>query len=280
MNKVIFIILVILHGIIIPVIGQYLTKDFVYKKIDTTELHLTLFYPGTYSDGKKFPTIILFFGGGWVSGSTRQFEPHAKYFASRGMIAVTADYRIQKRNKSSPFDAVLDAKSAIRYLRQNAEKLGIDKNMIAAGGGSAGGHLAAAADLVPLDNESENRGISCRPNALVLFNPVFNNGPGNYGYDRIGARYMEISPFHNIKKSAAPTIVFFGTKDKLVAVDTAKNYQQVMRSFGNRCDLFLYEGQPHGFFNYKEAGDNKYYWETVKEATIFLQSLGYIPASN
>lgn len=242
-----------------------------YKEIDTVKLNLFLYYPENYSKSKKYPAIVLFFGGGWLNGNIAQFEKQAKYFASRDMIAVLADYRIFKSHKTTPFEAVKDAKSAIRYLRNNSKSFNIDPERIVAGGGSAGGHLAAAADLTMLDEPTENLSVSSRPNALVLFNPVFDNGPGGYGYDRIGQRYPEISPLHNIRKGAAPTIVFLGSKDNAVPVQTAKVYKNKMEEAGSRCDLFIYPDQPHGFFNKKA-----FFYKTVKQADIFLESLGYI----
>lgn len=242
-----------------------------YKKVDTLKLNLTIYNPVGFSPTKKYPVIIFFFGGGWINGSIKQFQNQARYFASRGMIAILSDYRVSSRNHTTPFDAVADAKSAIRYLRLNSAKLNIDPNRIAGAGGSAGGHLAAAADLTKIEEPSADTSISARPNALILFNPVFNNGPGEYGYDRIGDRFPEISPFHNITKGAAPAIVFFGTKDPLVSVKTAQSYKLKMEQNGNRCDLFLYPDQVHGFFNKGE-----YYDKTVRQADIFLESLGYI----
>ena len=112
--------------------------------------------------------------------------------------------------------------------------------------------------------------------ALVLFNPVFNNGPGNYGYDRFKDRYTEISPYHNIQKGAAPAIIFLGTEDKLIPVQTAVDYKNKMIEAGSKCELHLYKGQGHGFFNYKEAG-NPFYQETVAEAYIFLKKLWQLP---
>lgn len=249
----------------------------VYKTIDSTRLALNIFYPPNYKKGQVLPAIVLFFGGGWINGSVKQMEPQAKHFAEvDGMIAITADYRVASRQKTTPFDAVRDAKSAIRFVRSKAADLGIDPKRLAAGGGSAGGHIAAAADLTDLEEPNEDKLISARPDALVLFNPVFNNGPDNYGYERIGNRYLEISPFHNIKKGAAPTIAFFGTKDKYVPVATAELYKQVMEANGSRCDLFFYEDQNHGFFNYKAGTDNKYFNLTMQEADKFLKSLGYV----
>lgn len=256
--------------------AQQKPVSMIYKTVDTTKLELRIFYPANYIKGKKLPAIILFFGGGWNNGNINQMAPQARHFAGMGMIAITADYRVRERQKTTPFEAVADAKSAIRFLRTKAKELDIDADRLAAGGGSAGGHIAAAADLTTLDEKGEDLSISSRPNALVLFNPVFNNGPGQYGYDRVGDRYKEISPYHNIKPGAAPTIAFFGANDKLVPTATAQLYKKTMEENGNRCDLFIYEGQKHGFFNYKKNGDNKYFDLTMQEADKFLRSLHYI----
>ena len=256
--------------------GDIKAEKFIYKQIDTTKLFLYVYHPADFRQDKALPAIVFFFGGGWVSGNIKQFEPHANYFASRGMISILADYRVRKRNKTSPFDAVMDAKSAIRFIRGNAVKLGIDPNKIIASGGSAGGHLAAAtATLDGFNDPSDDLSVSPVPNALVLFNPVFDNGPGGYGYDRIGDRYKEFSPMENIKKNIPPAIVFFGTNDNTTTVKTAELFKKKMEDAGNRCDLFLYEGQKHGFFNY-DRNNSKYYKETVYQADKFLISLGYL----
>ena len=138
---------------------------------------------------------------------------------------------------------------AMRYLRAHAEEFHIDANRIIASGGSAGGHLAAATALCPgYDDPADDFSVPVKPNALVLFNPVIDNGPGGYGYERVGEEYKNFSPLHNIHTGAPPTIIFLGTADVLVPVETARYYKKVMEKVGSRCDLFLYESQPHGFF--------------------------------
>jgi len=243
----------------------------VYKKADTLNLTLRVFKPAAFDATQKYPAIVFFFGGGWVGGNIGQFQKQAIYLASRGMVAILADYRVQSRHHTTPFEAVADGKSAIRYLRTHAGDLGIDPDRIVAAGGSAGGHVAAATDLTKLDEPIENAAVSSRPNALVLFNPVFNNGPGEYGYDRVGTRYTEISPYHNIRKGAAPTLIMLGTKDKLVSVATADAYKVKLTEAGSRCELLLYPEQPHSFFNRGE-----WFTKTLRDTDIFLKSLRYI----
>jgi len=248
----------------------------VFKTLGDTKLTLHIFEPEGHTTKDQRPAAVFFFGGGWNGGSPKQFEPHCRYLASRGMVAITAEYRVKSRHGTSPFECVKDGKSAVRWVRANASQLGIDPNRIAAGGGSAGGHVAAATGNVSgLEEDGEDSKVSSKPNALLLFNPVYDNGPSGYGHDRVKDRYEEISPMHNIREAAPPTIVFLGTEDKLIPVETAKNYEQKMRSVGSRCDTIFYDGQPHGFFN-KGRNEDKYYVETVQTMDEFLISLGWL----
>jgi len=218
--------------------------------------------------------MVFFFGGGWNGGTVNQFEPHANYFSQRGITCFLVDYRVKSRQQTTPFESLKDAKSAIRYIRAHAEEFRIDPSKIVAAGGSAGGHLAAATALVEDYNEnSDNVSISCIPNTLVLYNPVIDNGPGGYGYERIGDAYKSFSPLHNIREGAPPTILFLGTNDELIPVETVNYYQLVMRKVESRCELHLYEGQGHGFFNYKNF---EFYKKTLVESDKFLQTLGYL----
>ncbi len=250
--------------------------ELTYKIIDGDTLNLILRYPTNFKKSKKYPTIIFFFGGGWNGGTVEQFKPHAEYFSSRGMITILADYRVKSRHQTTPYEAVADAKSAIRFLRQHAKALNINPHKIVVSGGSAGGHLAAACgNLSGLDEPGEDLSISSKANALVLFNPVFDNGPEGFQNKRMGERWREISPAHNIKNGAPPTIVFLGKEDHLIPISIAENYKAQMEGVGSRCDLFLYDGAGHGFFN-KYKYDGVFYQKTVHETDLFLISLKYL----
>lgn len=249
-------------------------KEEVYKTIGDVQLKVSIFNPPDLKPTDKRPAIVFFFGGGWKSGSPSQFYPHCEYLASRGMVAMSADYRVFSRQHTSPRECVKDGKSAVRWIRQHAAELGIDPDRIAAGGGSAGGHVAAATGTTTAFNEEgEDLTISSVPNALVLFNPVIDTSPAGYAHDRVKEYWKEISPMHHISENTPPTIVFLGTKDDLIPVSTAEKYKQTMNEKGIRCDLELYEGQKHGFFNFKSK-DN--YTDTVKKMDRFLASLGWI----
>ena len=142
----------------------------IYKRVDDVALSLNVFRPE--ASGPR-PAIVFFFGGGWRAGSPSQFEPHARHWQARGLVTVLVDYRVASRHETTPIEAVKDARSAMRFVRQNAERLGVDPRRIVASGGSAGGHLAAAAALASDVNEGTDPvSVSARPNALILFNPA------------------------------------------------------------------------------------------------------------
>lgn len=245
-----------------------------YKTIGDIQLKMNIFVPSGHTVSDHRPAIIFFHGGSWVYGDPNQFYPHCRYLASRGITAISAEYRIESKHGTSPSECVKDGKSAIRWLRQHADQLGIDPNRIAAGGGSAGAQVAAAAATLKTFNDpADDLSISCIPSALTLFNPVIDNSPEGYGYDRVKAYWQDFSPLHNLNKDVPPTIIFLGTKDHLVPVSTAKCFQEKLKSLGVRCDLFLYQDQDHGFFNYINT---EYYEKTIAELDQFLTSLGYL----
>ena len=259
----------------------------IYKKIGDVELPIHIFEPANRQPGDRRPAIVFFFGGGWQSGTPAQFQHQCEYLASRGMVAMTAEYRVQSRHGVKAVSCFRDAKSAIRWVRKNAERLGIDPNRLAAGGGSAGGHLAGALGTIQeFDEEGEDTSISAVPNALILFNPVLVLSPiegrGDKAWDRLGSLEDRmgvnpemLSPYHHVRKGQPPTIIFHGQSDTTVPYFTAEVFVEKMKVNGNKCEIIGYPGQTHGFFNYGRAG-NKYFVETVKKMDAFMVSLGYL----
>ena len=252
-------------------------EKFVYKTIEQRELSLWISKPTDWKPSDTRPAIVFFHGGGWVAGAPYLFNEHCKYFASRGLVCATVEYRLLDKNtKETPIAPINDSKSAMRWMRSHAKELGIDSKRIAAAGGSAGGHLAAFCGMVEgKDDPNDDLKVSAKPAALILFNPVFNNGPGQWGNSRVGDRYKEFSPAHNISRDDPPTIIFLGSRDKLISVETAKIFQDEMKKLGIDCELHVYEGQPHGFYG-KSNANGKYFYETVTSADKFLNHLGWL----
>lgn len=262
-----------------------------YKTVGEIQLNLWIFKPENHKVTDTAPAIVFFFGGGWNSGSPTQFVKHCEYLASRGMVAIVADYRVKSRHNVPVKECVSDAKSAIRWVRENASKLGVDGNRIVASGGSAGGHLAASCAILPkFDDENEDKSVSSKPNALVLFNPplilasidneewnkTFSSmGASNGLEERLGTKPENISPYHNLVGNLPPTIIFHGTADKTVPFLSAKLFTKKMSGLGNKCTLVGYKDMPHGFFN---NNSNGVFVDTTHKMDEFLVSLGYLVA--
>jgi acetyl esterase len=244
-----------------------------YRTIGSTEMKLWIF--GESDPKAKKPAIVFFFGGGWHGGTPAQFERQARHFASRGMIAITADYRVESRRGVQVVECVKDAKAAIAWVRENAQRLGIDPDRIAASGGSAGGHLAACTGTISGFGSDE------RPNAMILFNPACTLDPiagwqpsakgGDLSTERLGVEAQVISPAHHIGPHTPPTLILHGKEDTTVPYASVVAFESEMKKAGRPCKLVGYEGAEHTFF--RREG---YYDKTLAEADAFLVDLGWI----
>lgn len=227
------------------------------------EIHFPEGHPAL---GKKVPGIIMFHGGGWKKGNRGQFRSLCHYFAGRGLVAATAHYRF---STSSPEDAegspkricITDAKSAIRWFKQNTDELGIDPDRIIAGGGSAGGHIALVSTLNPgLNDPTDLQDIDTSVVAYLLFNPALHSG------DKVDS---EVSVKQHLTADTPPMVAFWGTEDKWLS--GWNQAHEKMESLGIEVNWWSAVGQGHGFFN-------KDPWKTltIAEADRFLVQQGLL----
>lgn len=246
-------------------------ESFLYKETAQAKLKIWLHYPEGWAPQKEFPAIVFFFGGGWKGGSVDQFTPQAKYLAKRGMIAARADYRVKNRHQAMPDQCVEDAKSTVRWLRKHADRLGIDPDRIVASGGSAGGHIAACTWTVEgLDAEGENLAIPSKPNLLILYNPVL-DCTGERIVDRVGSEAMarKISPNLHLAAETPPTLLLYGTEDRLLA--QAQTYLEQAGDLGFDTELYTAQGVGHAFFNRSPWMEG-----TLMRVDQFLTRHGYL----
>jgi acetyl esterase/lipase len=235
-------------------------QEFVYKKVDGKELKIHLHFPAGWKAGDRRPAIVFYHGGGWKAGDPKQFQKQADYLSSRGMVAARVQYRLGM----TPVVCVEDAVSSLRWLRGNARGLGIDPERLAAAGGSAGGHLAAV--LATYGGEGKEERPLCRPNLLVLFNPVLDM---SFGKGAPPEGWKTISPVHQIRKGLPPTVIFYGTEDRLL--EQGKQFLGRSQKAGNTVTLYTAGGKDHGFFNQPPWLD-----VTLREADLFLTTQGYL----
>jgi acetyl esterase/lipase len=246
--------------------------ELVYKTVGERTLKLHVDYPPGWAATDRRPVIVFFFGGGWTRGSVRAFAPQAAHLAKRGLVAIRADYRIKSKDGVTPDACVEDARSAVRWVRKNAAKLGIDPAKLITAGGSAGGHLAACAAIgTCVEAKGDDLTVSTVPAAMVLFNPVLDFTPEmlsrRLGGDMDLAR--RISPTLHLHAKTPPSLLLYGSRDVLIAQGDA--YAEKAKSLGVRVERFVAVGQGHSFFNRPPWRD-----VTTREMDRFLESLGLL----
>lgn len=211
------------------------------------------------------PAIVCIHGGGFRAGNRQHHYALCVQLAERGYVAVTVTYRLAPKHQFPA--AVNDVKAAVRWLRANAAKYGIDPNRIGATGDSAGGHLALflglTGDVASFDAaEGGNSDHSSRVYCVV---DVY--GPSDFtkSYDKsvdaaevlplfLGGdlktawhRHILASPLYWVTPHAAPTLAIHGTKDLYVAHEQAVWLIDRLKAADVEAELLTLEGAGHGF---------------------------------
>ena len=226
--------------------------------------------------------IVLFHGGGWSEGEASWMDATAKLMAQAGLVAITVDYRLSGKDGATPYDAVADARAAMRWTRSHAQRLGIDPKRIAAGGTSAGGHLAASTAVF---DEPWGAPTSARPDALVLWSPALSLAADGWFNKMAGgrARAAALSPDVHVRAGLPPAIVLQGAEDTVTPAAGATRFCDRMRKVGGRCELNVYAGVGHLFTrnlgqqeipDYK-AIDMKIDADADAKAVRFLKDIGF-----
>ena len=253
------------------------TRVVEYKTAGGQKLTLDIFEPAGHKPTDHRPCFVTIHGGGWVHGSAKSFACFAQDFAKRGYVGISVEYRLLDKNgggTNTVFDCVKDGRSAIRYIRSHAAELGIDPKKIAVSGGSAGGQVAAGTALFDgTDEAGEDTGVSCVPDALVLYFPVIDTSTEGYGNAKCGDRWQEISPLLRVKAGLPPTIIFHGTADRITPFKGAQAFVEAMKKAGNRCEFVVNEGGAHGYLMPMKGVP--IFNESMQKTAGFLDSLGW-----
>jgi acetyl esterase/lipase len=254
--------------------GPEPTEKKVYKEIGGASPQLWIWKPEGWKADDKRGAIVFYHGGGWRAGSPSAFSRQSAALAKLGMVAISVQYRLTSQPDVTMADCVKDARSSFRWVRSHAGELGIDPTKIAAGGGSAGGHLAATlVTLDSLNDEKDDASVSTRPAALVLFNPALKldfRRPAEQT-EAQQEETLKLSPYHHLKAGHPPTIILHGDADTTVPIDTAQAYAAKVTELGGSCEVVSFSGQQHAFFN-KEP----YVWDTLEKAELFLATQGIL----
>ena len=214
--------------------GALVPKE-IFKVRDGVELHY--FAPATPRVPGNNGAHLYIHGGGFKGGSPKGFYRWSRYLAGHGVSAFALKYRLLDREKrGKPTICVEDAKSAMRWLRANAEKWGINPEWIAVGGNSAGGHLAAAlATIEGFNHPSDDRSVRTTPNLLLLGSPALDL-----------ASWPEGSPVHNVNENLPNTIAIIGDGDPVIPMTSMEVFGQGVVDAGSDFEWWIFPGKGHG----------------------------------
>ncbi len=259
----------------------------IYKTENDFILEVHIFKPKDFIVTEKRPVIVIFHGGGWVSGNPSWAFDRAKHFSNQGMIGIAVQYRLSNFKDITPVEAMKDAKDVFLWLRTNADSLGIIPNRIAGEGWSAGGHLVTSAAIF-VDTLSSQK-INSAPNALILTSPALDTDPKHDGWFKtlLGTRDIDpnnLSPLENVIEGLPlpPTLILQGRTDRLAPTKYAQLFHDKMKASNYQCELVIYENCGHLFTpsHLDDTGwpqpDKEISRKANKKADEFLKKLGYI----
>lgn len=246
----------------------------VYQVENGCQLNAYCFNPPNHSVDEPKPAIIFFHGGLWDVSMPTQFAPHCMHFASRGMVAITVEYRIGPKHNASPVDAFEDAQMAMLWMRHNHASLGIDPERIVAVGAASGAHMALSLAMQPEVLEVE--GYNPRPQAVIALSALVNTTRKGIEIDRFPdlKTATKLSPSSHIRRRLVPSLFLHGKSDTIVPFEQVQKFTKVMKRKKNACELIDFEAANHSFFNFNVSA--KHFEIVLNSMDAFVSDLGYI----
>ncbi|MFC5284151.1 alpha/beta hydrolase [Pedobacter alpinus] len=247
-----------------------------YKTVDGYDLDIHIFLPDTIDKNKKSPVMVYFSGGSWTKGNPEWAFYGCESYAKKGWVGISVEYRLADRHETTPFEAVKDARSAIRWLRMNADAYNIDTTRIVVTGNSAGGHLVLTTALAnEWNEESDNLNYSATPNLLLVNAGVYSL------YSESSTDWItrdlpdkslakKISPIHLLRTGLPPMLIIHGTNDQSVDYASAQTFAAEMEKLGNDFEFHTLEGAPHHIWF-----DRRFSGKVSELRKAFLKKYGY-----
>lgn len=209
----------------------------------------------------RHPGIVIIHGGGWTGGDkgAAREQNIGRTLAANGYVCMSINYLLQPKEGERIWPRNLqDCKTAVCWLRANAQRLHIDTEHIGVIGGSAGGHLALMVGVTDkqagLDPpQAESLGQSCRVQAVIdLYGPIADTPRWSktlVGRDCADAPELcrQVTPLSHLDASDPPILVMHGTADTTVDIRDSKVIDAALEKAGIEHQLVIVEGAPHSF---------------------------------
>ncbi len=246
-------------------------KDIPYLTPNRKE-KMDLYLPITAEKNKPFPGIVYIHGGGWMSGdkNIERGKSICTTLAKHGYVAAFIEYKLATPDSGSWPQALYDCKTAVQFLRKNADKYNIDPDHIGVMGGSAGAHLAAMVGTVGpeegLEPPGPYKGVSSKVQAVVALYGIYNLKEFKYkrtdepwNHKTLVGIFLGISqkkdpklwdlasPINHIDGDEPPFLLIQGTADKVVSVKQCKEMDEKLKKFGVPSEVIWVKGAGHSF---------------------------------
>lgn len=238
--------------------GIRVESDVAYLPTDRAE-KADLYLPANSARAARRPAVVIIHGGGWTSGDKgRSREINiGTTLALHGYVALSINYILSNQGQVTWPRNLHDCKSAVRWLRQNADRLQIDPEHLGVIGGSAGGHLAMMVAVTGpkdgLDPKGPDAEVSCRVQCAVdLYGPIDllkSRDIPMLGMTRLEAPqlYHAASPTSYLDRNDPPILIIHGTADKTVSLSQSETFAEALRAAGIENELVVVPEAPHTF---------------------------------
>ncbi len=254
-----------------PVSDSVPDRIAIYKSVDGVDLQVHIFNAKGVMDGEKSPALVFMHGGGLRRGSPEQGYEFADNFTQEGVAVVAVQYRLLDNNAETLDQLIADAKSAVRWLRENAEDLSIDPDRIVMAGHSAGAFLSLTTGVLPkFEEHSENLQVSSVPNALIPWSAMVSRAddPENSMLPE-GLQMDDLSPASYVRPGLPPAMFIHGDMDPVAPYEVAQSFEQRYRAAGNNSSFHVVEGADHFFAEPEQRA------QVMELISQFLAELGY-----
>ncbi len=242
-----------------------------YKTVGDSELSAHIFTPDGHSTSDKIAALIFMHGGGLRQGSPQQGYDLAARLIPEGIAVVSIAYRLLDTPDRTLDEIISDAKSSVRWLRENASDLGIDPDRIVMSGHSAGAYLALTTGVIDeFDEITENLEVSSVPNHMILWSvPVSRTDNSENSMVPEGYSMDDFVPANYVAADMPPALFIHGNADTTVAFEPAMAFHQQYGEAGNQTKFHLISGADH-FFRRPEHRS-----QVFTLISNYLVSLGY-----
>jgi acetyl esterase/lipase len=243
----------------------------VYKTIDDKQLKAHIFYPEGHNADDQTPALVFFHGGGLRRGSASQGYAVADDLLPTGVAVIAVEYRLLDTPDRTLDQIIADSKSAVRWVRSNADDLGLDPDRIATIGHSAGAFLALSSGVMTrFDEATEDSAVSSVPNAMILWSPtlVRRDNPEN-SMVPANLTMADLTPQTYLRGSLSPATFIVGSEDPIAKPDAVKAFEEKYSAAGNQSEFHIINGADHFFAN------KDHRQQAMELIRAFLNSSGY-----